>query len=118
MAQFVTIPPLDMVKELFITLTGLPFSEGVSWTVWQTVDPSDLYMFQPYIRKCHQQLLMETANGVQKNACSFLRQILRPHSFSIKLKKNRMYYLCEIKEDIKTVGKKDGKTVIWTESDS
>ncbi len=77
MAQFVTAPPFDMVKELFTTATGLPFSEGVSWTVWQTVDPSDLYIFRPYIRKCHQQLLMEPANG--KNACSFLRQVLRPH---------------------------------------
>ena len=117
MAQFVNIPPLDMVKELFTSTTGLPFSEGVSWTVWQTADPSDLYMFRPYIRKCHHQLLMETANGIQKNACSFLRQVLRPHNFSIKLKK-KMYYLCEIKEDAKTVGKKDGTTVVWTESDN
>jgi hypothetical protein len=58
---------------------------------------------------------METANG--KNACSFLRQVLRPHNFSIMMKK-KMYYLCEIKEDAKTVGKKDGTTVVWTESDS
>jgi hypothetical protein len=115
MAQFVNIPPLEMVKELFVITTGVPFSEGISWTVWLPLDPSDLYIFLPYIRKCHQQLLIETANRIQNNACSFLRQILRPHNFSIKLKK-KMYYLCDIKEDAKTVGKKEGTTVVWTDS--
>ena len=115
MAQFVDLPPLDMIKELFAAATGLIFCEGVSWRVWQVLDPSDLYMFRPYIRKCHQQLLMETANGIQSNACSFLRQLLRPYGFSIKLFK-KIYHVCELKEEAKTVGKKDGATVVWTET--
>ena len=113
MAQFVRLPPLDMIKELFTLATGLIFREDASWVIWQTVDPSDLYIFRPYIRKCHQQLLIETANGVQKNVCSFLRQLLRPYNFSIKLIK-KTYHICELKEESKTVGKKEGVTVVWT----
>ena len=113
MAQFIYLPPLDMIKELFTGATGLTFRDDISWKLWQAVDPSDIYMFLPYIRKCHQQLLIETANGVQKNVCSFLRQLLRPYNFSIKLIK-KTYHICELKEESKTVGKKEGVTVVWT----
>jgi len=113
MAQFIELPPLEMVKEFFTMVTGLPFREDAIWKTWHPVDPSDLYIFRPYIRKCHQQLLIETANGIQKNVCSFLRQLLRPYKFTIKLSKN-MYRVCELKEETKTVGKKEGTTVVWT----
>ena len=113
MAQFVEVPPLDMIKELFTLATGLPFRNDASWIKWQKIDPSDIYVFRPYIRKCHQQLLMETANGIQKNACSFLRQLFRPYKLSIKIVK-KIYHLCEMKEEVHTVGKKEGATVVWT----
>jgi len=113
MSQFVEVPPLDMVKELFQITTGLQFRLDVSWTSWKPLDPADLYVFRPYIRKCHQKILMETANGVHPDVCSFLRQLLRPHGFCIKLNKIT-YVVCEKKEEeAHTVGKRAGATVVW-----
>ena len=113
-AQFVEMPPLEMVTEFFTTVTGLPLQLDVSWTRWIAYDVDELYVFKPYIRKCHQKLLLETANGVQKNVCSFLRQLLRPYGYCIVLSKG-IYSLCENKDESKTVGKKDGKVVVWEE---
>jgi len=112
-AQFVEVPPLEEVKALFTATTGRQFQLYVTWTKWTPVDPADLYVFRPYIRRCHQKLLKETANGTQKNPCSFLRQLLRPYGYCIKLVK-KTYTLIEWVDDMKTVGKKDGATIVWT----
>ena len=112
--QFKEIPPLEDVKAFFTALTGLSFHESASWINWTPVDPDDIYVFQPYVRKCHQKILVDTANGIQKNPCAFLRQLLRPHGFGIVYTKKR-YTICELKEEVKTVGKKNGATVVWDE---
>lgn len=109
-AQFVEVPPLEHIKEFFKVATGIVFKLGDSWKSWPTLDPDDVLVFMPYIRPCHQKLLMETANG--KNPCAFLRQLLRPYKYTILLHKNT-FSLQEIKEELKTVGKKDGATVTW-----
>jgi len=113
--QFKEIPPLEDVKEFFTVLTGLQsFHIDATWLKWNPVNPDDIYIFRPYIRKCHQKILLDTANGIQKNPCALLRQLLRPHGFGIKYMKKR-YTICEIKEEVKTVGKKRGATVVWVE---
>jgi hypothetical protein len=111
--QFKEIPPLEDVKDFLLALTGLQsFHIGATWLKWNPVDPDDIYMFLPYIRKCHQKILMDTANGIQKNPCALLRQLLRPHGFCIENVKKH-YTICEWKEEVKTVGKKKGKVVVW-----
>ena len=111
MAQFKTIPPLELVKELFVATTGQAFHPEISWTSWRVPDPDDLFVFRPYIRNCHQNLLMETANGIQENPCAFLRQLLRPHGYNIVRK--RETYTLAIKKDGTTVSKAPGVTVCW-----
>jgi len=111
-AQFVALPPLPDIQELFTAATGCPFQINVAWSAWLSIDVDSLFVFQPYIRPCHQKLLMDTINGKYKNVCSFLRQILRPYDFSI-IKKKNFYTLVEIKEIVKGVSKKNGTTVIW-----
>ena len=112
-AQFISLPPLADIQELFVKATGLPFQTNVSWSLWLPVDVDEILIFKPYIRPCHQKLLMDTINDDTKNACSLLRQLLRPYSFSIVKKKN-FYTLVETKENTKVVGKKSGATVVWT----
>jgi hypothetical protein len=112
-AQFISLPPLNDIQDLFTRATGLPFQTNVSWSLWLPVDIDDILIFRPYIRPCHQKLLMDTINSVQKNACSLLRQLLRPYGFSI-IKKKTFYTLVETKENVKGVGKKSGTTVVWT----
>lgn len=111
MAQFKTTPPLELVKELFVVTTGQAFHPEISWTTWLVPDPDDIIMFRPYIRNCHQTLLMETANGIQENACAFLRQLLRPHGYNIVRKRGT--YTLAIKKDGTTVSKAPGVTVCW-----
>jgi len=112
-AQFTTIPPLEMVQQFFKNVTGIPFKLDAMWTSWLAVEPDDVFEFISYVRPCHHKLLMETADRVQPNPCSFLRQLLRPHGFAIRLSKKR-YIVEELKEESKTVGKKAGATVVWT----
>jgi hypothetical protein len=54
---------------------------------------------------------METANG-ERNACAFLRQLLRPYGFGIEFYQN-VWKVKELKDASKTVGKKEGTTVEW-----
>lgn len=111
-AQFVEVPPIEDVKEFFTAVTGRNFNLLVTWTKWLPIDTDQLYAFRPYIRRCHQKLLKETANGTQKNPCSLLRQLLRPHGYCISLVK-KTYTLIEWKEDTKTVGVKEGGLIVW-----
>jgi len=55
---------------------------------------------------------METANG-DRNACAFLRQLLRPYGFGIEYYRN-VWKVKELKGELKTVEKKEGKTVEWS----
>ena len=83
LTQFKQIPPLEDIQDLFRSVSGVKFFLESSWFSWISVDPDEFLQFLPYIRTCHQQILMETVNGVQKNPCSFLRQLLRPYGLTI-----------------------------------
>jgi hypothetical protein len=111
-AQFVELPPLEDIIELYKTATGGKFHLEETWRTWNIVHPDDLYVFQSYIRPCHRKLLNDTANGIQTTPCSFLRQLLRPYNYSIVYDKNT-YSLQEFKAGVKTVVKKDGVVVEW-----
>ena len=82
--QFKTIPPLDDIQKMFCCVTGVKFFVESTWyTFVETSDPDIFLQFMPYIRPSHQKILLDTANGKQKNPCSLLRQLLRPHGFTI-----------------------------------
>ena len=110
-AQFVVTPPVGEVHSLFTAATGCPFHVEVSWSQWKPLDPDSVFCFIPYIRPCHQKILMETGNS-SRNPCAFLRQLLRPHGFGIEYYRNK-WTLKELKADSKTVGKKEGTVVEW-----
>jgi len=110
--QFIELPPITFIQELFRLSTGHPFQLGISWCTWFQVDEEEIILFRPYFRQCHQKLLLETILGVQKNTCSLLRQMLRPYKFAI-VRDKKMYTLVEIKEEATGVGKKAGAMVVW-----
>jgi len=112
-AQFKEVPPLEDVKELFTAATGCSFQDDVSWKQWLTVDVDLILCIQAYIRPSHQKILNETAQG-DRNACALLRQLLRPHGYCIN-HCQKIWSLIPIKEESKTVGKKEGGTVVWCE---
>ena len=110
--QFAVIPPLDDIKEFFTAATDRAFIIETTWAAWLDVDVDDILCFQPYIRPSHQQILRETAQGV-RNACSLLRQLLRPYGYCITYYRTQ-WKLEEIKNESKTVGKKEGIIVKWS----
>lgn len=110
-AQFVMVPPIGEVHSFFTAATGCLFHVEVSWQRWLPLDPDSVLSFMAYIRPCHQKLLMETANG-DRNACAFLRQLLRPYGFGIEYYRN-VWKVKELKGESKTVEKKEGTTVEW-----
>ena len=110
-SQFTEVPPLNDIQELFMKASGLKLSLYTTWLVWKPLDPEDYFVFQPYIRPCHQRILMETINGQQPNPCSFLRQLLRPYGLLIQ-KSNSQYKIVEHTNP--TVGKKAGLTIVWS----
>lgn len=84
-AQFRAIPPLEKVEQLFMLLTARPFAHGISWNTW--VFPSTntpFEEFRPYIRTSHQTVLNSLIAGTARNPAAFLRQLLRPHNWTIK----------------------------------
>ena len=93
--QFKQIPPLALIQALFTECTGMAFLAGVSWIEWKKPSDPFLYLdFEPYIRKCHQKILKDTVDEKQ-NPCAFLRQLLRPHGFTIELNSlSKQYTLC------------------------
>ena len=110
-AQFVDIPPLEDIYTFFTAATGCPFMMEAEWTRWLPIDPDDVLCFVSYVRPCHQRIMLETANG-DRDPCAFLRQLLRPYGYCIVLYRKR-WLLKELKEESKTVVKKEGATVNW-----
>ena len=110
-AQFVATPPLEDVEYLFTAATGCALHVEVTWSQWKPIDPDNVFCFLSYIRPCHQKILMETAN-LLRNPCALLRQLLRPHGFGIEFYRNK-WTLKELKEELKTVSKKEGTTIEW-----
>ena len=105
--QFRTIPPLSDVQELFCKVTGVKFFAESTWFEWIRSDlmsPDDYLHFIEYIRPSHRKILLDTVNGNQKNPCSFLRQLLRPHGYTIVFEPTccKGAYTLRLVSDIKT----------------
>jgi len=113
--QFSELPPISDINDLFLKATGVKLTLYTTWSSWNPVDPEEYFIFQPYIRPCHQRILVETINGVQPNPCAFLRQLLRPYGLHI-VKRNNQYKVCVVSEH--TVGKKPGTLLSWSEPDA
>jgi hypothetical protein len=114
MAQFGEVPPIECVSALFAKATGKKLSTDVAWTLWQSLDSTDMEWLFGYIRPCHQKLLIETISGKQKTPLSLLRQLLRPHNLRIQTE-TVGWSVQPQKTRTKTVGIMPGVTVIWTE---
>jgi hypothetical protein len=110
-SQFTSQPPFSYIEELFLKATGRKLSVYTVWRIWLPVDSDEYFIFQPYIRPCHQQILIETINGFQPNPCSLLRQLLRPYGLMIQKRRDE-YKVCT--HSVPTVGKKAGATIIWS----
>lgn len=82
--QFIVVPPLTKVTELFVKATGKHLAAGVSWVAWEICTKENFERFRKYIRPSHQKILDDTVNGIAENPCSFLRQLLRPHNYTIR----------------------------------
>lgn len=83
-AQFIVVPPLVKISELFTKATGRHFAIGVSWICWENCSKEDFERFRKYIRPSHQKILDETIDGTAENPTSLLRQLLRPHNYTIR----------------------------------
>jgi hypothetical protein len=83
-AQFIVVPPLTKIAELFTKATGKHFAAGVSWVFWETCSPENFERFRKYIRPSHQKILDEVVAGTAENPCSLLRQLLRPYKYTIR----------------------------------
>ena len=83
-AQFIVVPPLAKIAELFAKATGRHFASGVSWMYWEPCTKEDVERFRKYIRPSHQKILDDTVTGIAENPSSLLRQLLRPHNYTIR----------------------------------
>lgn len=84
-AQFRAIPPFEKVEQLFVLLTATPLTVGSTWNSWVFQSNSAPFEeFRPYIRPSHQSLLNAQIAGTARNPAAFLRQLLRPHNYTIK----------------------------------
>jgi hypothetical protein len=82
--QFIVVPPLTKVTELFVKATGKNLVAGVSWAAWEICNKEEFERFRKYIRPSHQKILEDSVNCISGNPCSFLRQLLRPHNYTIR----------------------------------
>jgi hypothetical protein len=113
-AQFKSLPPRELVEQLFHATTGTHIMLEATWGAW--VPCSEwLHLippFEPFIRNSHRILIRSLLKGITTDPCSFLRQLLRPLGLHIVIK-NLMsngthytrYILRQIKEETPTVRK-------------
>jgi hypothetical protein len=94
--QFIVVPPITKVTELFVKATGKPLAAGTSWMGWNACAKEDFERFRKYIRPSHQKILDDAVNGIAENPCSLLRQLLRPHEYTIR-RSGRNWLLQKIK---------------------
>jgi hypothetical protein len=83
-AQFVQVPSLERVRQIFSFVTGQPFEPHVSWSTWRSPSQEDFAWVRAYIRPCHQKILNDTVAG--ENPCRLMRQLLRPYDYYIDAK--------------------------------
>ena len=108
-SQFVVIPPLKLVEKIFQCCTEKPLEAGVTWIQINEPDAQSMQIIRKYIRNSHAKLWEQFAQGF--GALAFLRQILRPHGFSIK-KAEPGYKLILLAAN-ETVIIRSGQTIEW-----
>ena len=104
------MPPLTKVTGLFTKATGRHFASGVSWVIWETCDKEEFERFRKYIRPSHQRILDEVISGDSETPCSFLRQLLRPHNYTIR--RNSRGWLLHITKDKESNDEGEDSTTI------
>ncbi len=83
-AQFIVVPPIGKVYDYFGKATGCQFAVDVKWSRWNAMTVECTEEFRKYIRPSHQQILNDTIDGKADNPASLLRQLLRPHEYTIR----------------------------------
>jgi hypothetical protein len=110
MSQFVVIPPLEKVADLFSSATGKQFIEGVQWGQWKSVYATAMTWLRGYIRPCHQGVLNDAIAG--NPPLVLLRQILRPHDYYIDTEAGS--WSLRHGKPVRQVVVREGKTINWS----
>lgn len=97
-AQFIVVPPIAKVVDIFARATGCTFSVDVKWSRWTAVPVEQIEEFRKYIRPSHQQILNDTISNKAENPASLLRQLLRPHEYTIR-RAGKLWTLATLKKD-------------------
>jgi len=114
-AQFVLLPSLARIPELFTAATDVQMEEGATWTKWNHLPEEGYSWLLEYIRPCHQQILKETLENVQTTPAALFRQLLRPFHFTIKVhKKGWILAAINTAATSMTVADKPGVTIVWS----
>lgn len=115
-AQFIVIPPLGKITNYFGKATGCEFTEEVRWSIWPPLPAEETEEFRKYIRPSHQQILNDTLSGKAENPASLLRQLLRPHEYTIR-RSGKFWILSTLKKDEEPKGTrviKESIVIEWT----
>lgn len=114
-AQFVVLPNLARITELFTAATDVQMEEGATWTKWIHLPEEGYSWLLEYIRPCHQQILKETLENVQTTPAALFRQLLRPFNFTIKVhKKGWILATINTVSAPIVVADKPGVTIVWS----
>lgn len=97
-AQFIVAPPLPKIIDLFLKATGCSFNVDVKWSRWLSISSDSCEEFRKYIRPSHQQILNDTISGISENPASLLRQLLRPHDYTIR-RSGKLWTLATLKKE-------------------
>ena len=97
-AQFIVVPPLPKVIDFFVKATGCSFNVDVRWSRWLSISIESIEEFRKYIRPSHQNILNECIEGKAENPASLLRQLLRPHDYTIR-RNSKLWVLTNIKKE-------------------
>jgi len=85
-AQFIVLPALTKIQEIFVKATGAALCDGAEWFSWNsTLTADDIEPFRRFIRPSHQKLINAAVAAPRDAAriCAFLRQLLRPYHYKI-----------------------------------
>lgn len=113
MAQFVVIPPLERITDVFISMTGQPLIDGASWKQWRPMVVGELMWLNGYVRPCHRAVLHKTITGAYRTPLVLLRQLLRPHEYYIDTIGGGGGWRVRRGKPMKHVEVHEGTTVEW-----
>lgn len=97
-AQFIVVPPLPKIIELFVKTTGCSFNVDVKWSRWISISIDFYEEFRKYIRPSHHQILNDVISEKAENPASILRQLLRPHDYTIR-RSGKLWTLSTLKKE-------------------